>query len=421
MRTKTGWMLFVFCLAVLAAATLTLGACGGGGDGQDPGEESPDDDDDAILDDDGGTDDDDDPGVGSWRTRSLDTDGDELLSTGIGVDAAGRLHATNFITAPTDYEVRLRYSYHDGDAWDSDTVIALDATSGTHDMAVDASGATHLVLFDPDLERLRYITNKSGSWKAETVDGSGYMCGLYNAIAVDADGNAHVAYQVQYEDEDEYWWPWLMYATNSSGSWVTEVIDDEGRPGYGVAIAADADGAAYVSYFQLWTYVADDELTLASNASGDWAIRGLETMDDAECGTGIALDSDGGIHIVYVDDDTARLFYGSTPGFVGTWQSEEVDRRAFDVTPEIVVDKDDAVHLAYMSYNTGYYDRIRYATNRGGAWDAQSAFTVYWGLGDAVGLAVSDAGRAYITFHVGAVSGDNLPAGVTLATNDPNF
>ncbi len=60
-------------------------------------------------------------------------------------------------------------------------------------LALDAEGKAYISYFDNTNYDLKYITNKSGAWVAETVDSYGDV-GRYTSLALDAEGKAHISY-----------------------------------------------------------------------------------------------------------------------------------------------------------------------------------------------------------------------------------
>ena len=87
---------------------------------------------------------------------------------------------------------------------------------------------------------LLYTTNASGSWVTEIVeaDSSGEEGGRYTSIALDSSQKIHIAYKAKYD---------LKYATNASGSWVTETIEWAGdHP----SIAVDSSNVVHISFSQ---------------------------------------------------------------------------------------------------------------------------------------------------------------------------
>ena len=71
---------------------------------------------------------------------------------------------------------------------------------------------------------LKYITNATGSWVAETLDSIGDV-GWYTSIAVDSQDKVHISY---YDDTNDD----LKYITNVTGSWVAETLDSIGDVGW---------------------------------------------------------------------------------------------------------------------------------------------------------------------------------------------
>ena len=83
-----------------------------------------------------------------------------------------------------------------------------------------------------------------GTWITEAVDSaSDDFVGRYNSIALDAEGKAHISYSTGEAG--------LKYATNKTGTWITETVDSAG---YDTSIALDAEGKAHISY-SLWAPV----------------------------------------------------------------------------------------------------------------------------------------------------------------------
>ena len=234
-------------------------------------------------------------------------------------------------------------------------------------------------------------------------------------LALDGDGNAHIAYsEVGGMD--------LVYATNESGAWVTDVVDVDGVSD--VWIAVDADGAPFILY-SYWFDWADHGLRLASKTGADWDIEHVATGDiyrprllvDPDgyvqaCAGGthytnesgawvataiprpagdcaIARDADGALHVITGGD--GGVHYSTDTS--GAWVT--VDVTAVDsLAPQIGLDAAGDVHAAWGNWNLGDPD-LWYATNMDGAWSAD-ALDTDGAEGYGASLAVDPEGTAHV-------------------------
>ena len=114
-----------------------------------------------------------------------------------------------------------------------------------------------------------YGTNASGSWQFEEAV-SPAACQLwfkdfpaeyprFISLAVDSQNYAHVAYTPEFLDNGVGGWarPFdqLAYATNKTGSWVTQIVhqpaDDSGQSGMGASIAIGLDDQPAIAQFYI--------------------------------------------------------------------------------------------------------------------------------------------------------------------------
>ena len=103
-----------------------------------------------------------------------------------------------------------------------------------HAIAVDGNNNPHIVY---GYDHLYYAYFDGSNWQYETAD-SFPLVGSFASLAVDLNGKAHIGY--------EDWYNGLKYATNASGSWVTEIVDSSGDLD-DISIALDGNGKAYFS------------------------------------------------------------------------------------------------------------------------------------------------------------------------------
>jgi len=214
--------------------------------------------------------------------------------TSIDVDANDKVH----ISYVDDTKHKLKYATNASGSWGTPAVIDdINALIGATSIGVFTNGTVNMSYFSEG-EHLKFASNNPPlPWTIETADSSTTV-GRYSALALDKDGYAHIAYW----DEDN---GDLRYATNAGDSWVYYVVDDEGYVGKYPSIALDAAGKVHIAY--LYEYfghipsVTALNLRYATNASGSWQ---WETVDDVGFVgeySSIVLDASNTVHISYFD------------------------------------------------------------------------------------------------------------------------
>jgi len=165
---------------------------------------------------------------------------------------------------------------------------------------VSAPGGTAHMLYDSgEMERyLGHGANRSGAW---VMEGLGiYLTQDLPALAVDARGKAHIAYETTSA-------PGLHYATNASGGWAMERVDtqDGGPP----AIALDAEGRPHLFYLE-----PGGRYIHLTKVEGSW--QRTEVALGQPSATALRMDAAGTLHAVFRDSDST-LSHASNAG--GSW------------------------------------------------------------------------------------------------------
>lgn len=232
-------------------------------------------------------------------------------------------------------------------------------TFGEHGLSetsvtVDSADKVHISYcrYDSGTWALKYGTNTSGSWITEVVDADlgDFSTSAFPPTSVASDGSkkVHIAYAYYDGTSDQYT---LKYATNRSGVWVTESVD----AGFVGCIALDSSDNVHIIY-------RSDGLKYATNASGSWVTVPLDP--DGYWGD-ITLDNSDKVHISYTHrtgvhpNEDFDLMYATNVS--GDWATEIVDVDG-GVSPSIVMDSSENVHIACL--NVG----LEYATNESGSW-----------------------------------------------------
>ncbi|MBI3609709.1 MAG: DUF11 domain-containing protein [Nitrospirae bacterium] len=245
---------------------------------------------------------------GAWMAEAVDNNPDAGSHTSIAIDNLRRTHISYLVRsvplvgAPF---LSLRYATNVSGSWVIETVDVEVGGFGTS-IAFDSSGKVHISYTERGL--LRHATNASGSWVTETVDsGVGTVVGSYFPdIALDKEGNVHISYSWI----GGFGWDWmdrLRYATNASGSWVTEDVDSNIHASY-TSVAIDSLSHVHISYYDS----ANKDLRHATNAFCGWVTETVDSNGSVGQFNSIALDSSNNVHISYFDDDSGSLKYATT-------------------------------------------------------------------------------------------------------------
>jgi hypothetical protein len=263
-------------------------------------------------------------------------------SPGLALDAANQRHVSYRSTDGIMLAVKTG-------AWQYSVVDANAGGFGDTDVQVDRNSANHLSYWDYTNARLMAATDATGVWISELVDNGGNV----NALALDGAGNAHLLYNI-HEDGT------INYATNASGAWVsqwlagfssgtiydTDILVDNG----GVVHALFAIGSPQACYVYYLT-----------NPGGVWSDQVIAS--DTNCGAALARASTGALHVAY------STRFGLTHAFFtgGVWQSEQLDSFSWIGGDRVAlaIDSDNHLHIAYSDQNLA----LKYAGNSSGSWE----------------------------------------------------
>lgn len=220
--------------------------------------------------------------------------------------------------------------------------------------------AAFFVIFVPPVSR----ATTPSPWSFNVI-ASGVDFGFFGDSATDSNGALHVVY-VQY-DHDVY----LKYATNKSGAWVTDTVDNteftSSSASMSPSIAVDSSGRIHISYCNAKGYL---KYATAKTVLIPWAISTVDNSKNVGQYSSIALDSAGNIHISYSSEygseSDAAVKYATNVS--GSWATSTVDSAVEDdsiFSPSIVIDSSDNIFITYQKYD---YDKtlgkIVYATTK---------------------------------------------------------
>ena len=282
--------------------------------------------------------------TGSWVSETVDPNSDNGSQASMRLDSAGKVHVSYFVASGSG---SLAYATNVSGAWVTEEIssqggvhaLALDHTDGVHvafaatnaspsplryatrnagsgwtlvdvdtaancdqpSLAIDSAGHAHVSYFDRTTVTLKYATNATGSWAAQTIDANSHV-GALSSLVVDAAGNVHVIYLDSLNTR-------LKYATNSSGSWVAAPVDGTNNVGgQSTSLVIDVNDKLYASYQDGET----KDLWYATRAVGaDWEVRILAGgPDNLGAASSLGVDSvRATLHVAFVDQTSGGIYY----------------------------------------------------------------------------------------------------------------
>lgn len=251
--------------------------------------------------------------------------------------------------------------------------IALDSNNKAHLIYVETVGGSRY---------LKYATNASGSFVSETVD-IGSSLGLYPSIAIDYNDKAHVSY---YDLTDGN----LKYATNASGVWAASAIDTTDSVGAYSSIGVDSSGYVHISYFD----VTNGHLKYATNSSGSgFALYTIDGGVGVGAFSSLTVDDYNYVHISYYDSTNLSLKYITNSS--GSFASQTIDTGDTGLYSSIKVDNSDYVHISY--YDATNQD-LKYTNNMLGYW-SNSTIDSAGNVGAYTSLVVDSNSRVRIGYY----------------------
>lgn len=250
-------------------------------------------------------------------------------------------------------------------------------------MAIDNSNHLHLAYSNFLSTMLKYATNSSGAWVSNIVD----QINSTNSpsIAVDSSGIVHVAYNTSAGN--------LMYAVNNTGTWATTQLESGAIDG-NAYIAVDSTGKSHIIFTHVYSSSGQVkyELRYATNPEG-WSISTVEATG-SPASLSIAIDGSNKIHVCYFDEVTYALKYLTNSS--GAWTSYTVDA-AGDLSPSasIAVGSDGVVRICYSTSNK----IIKYAYGNTNSWTISSIDSNTHGYGPEFSICLDSRSKAYISYH----------------------
>jgi hypothetical protein len=204
-------------------------------------------------------------------------------------DASGVVHLA-FIADIAGSTRRLRHATEAGDGWVVEAIDSGGADVNRHDLALDPTGAVHL-LFTVNVGEtleLRHAVRRGDRWETEVVAaraGSGSVSLIFDPAGVPI---------AVYTALDE-----APFGMQTGGTWTFERIAEPAEGWFGGTPAAGPDGVPQIAYFALgWDFMT--ELRLGRRTSSGWVREQVLPETDSWYGDPprMEVDATGAVHMI---------------------------------------------------------------------------------------------------------------------------
>jgi hypothetical protein len=307
----------------------------------------------------------------------------------LALDAAGRPHISYF----DEMGAKLKYAYYDGNSWHKEIVDT--PVFGHSSIALDAAGHPHISycsymvdVFFFGCGSVKYAYHDGSAWQIQTVD----VVAVWRAnpsIAISSTGVPYISY---YKDYDTA----LQLAWYQNGNWQFTTLNNIADKFSLSSLALDTHDNPYICYY------SEGKLLITFMHDSQWVTEIIDTVGGADPGVmSLALDRNDQPRVSYnlfyahalgyaYKDDT-----GWHPTWVDVseglnlcvWNSLALDSRGY---PHI------SYYIGYPPYRNG---RLRYASYNGAAWQFETVDSNTVSVGEFPSIAVDNAGHPSIVYR----------------------
>ena len=246
----------------------------------------------------------------SWASTQVST-GAKVGPVGIAVDSNNHPHIS--FTGYHQYCGNgLRLASYDGAGWATNIIDSGGNKGCDSALLIDSNDNAYISYLDRSQSKLKFTTNKSGSWIPYAPDSGGFSTGYPGSdtsLAVDHQGRFHIAHFDSHDDNKD-----LLYSVGvPNGAWTNTVVDSSGDTGRNPSIAIDAAGDPHIVY-RSWNGWKLKYATL-NPSSPNWQVSTVETTGGLTEGTGesnsLIIDDGGMMHVAYTDETNGVLRYAT--------------------------------------------------------------------------------------------------------------
>lgn len=240
---------------------------------------------------------------GKWQRTVVDSVGNTGLFPDLTIDSEDNVHISYLSTVDFHLDNTLKYASNIGGVWSISSIgpCGYNPTA----IAVDSAGYAHVCFVGSQLVYqvplpLNYITNDAGSWSAPVaID---YEA-IYPSIASGTGGMMYVAYASFIPGTDPTFATLNLASSTDGLVWSSEVVDGSGIVEIGpeLAIALDANGDVHIAYTEVRSS-SDYHVMYAENTGAVWNIQTVTHGSSSS----MALDKGSNPHIAYHNELAPR-------------------------------------------------------------------------------------------------------------------
>ena len=272
---------------------------------------------------------------GYWVTETISTNNKPISS--IVSDDQNYLHVAAYDSASDN----LYYFNNTAGSWTGVHIVGQTGEGLYNSIALDSNDIPHISHHDTMNYPLLASTNESGSWETETVEEPRLIdWKLSGGIALDNSDIPHIIF-FDYNN-----FSISIAKMNLSGTFDIFVLDsslyDDTAFGDKNAIGIDFQDNVHVLYNG-----DDNTLMYATDSSGTWVIEEIQS-EIARADMNIVLDQNGSVHTVYRKYTTGTHYFTNVSG---SWVSEVIDPDGVD-TAAIALEPNGDVHVASLLSKT---------------------------------------------------------------------
>ena len=262
-------------------------------------------------------------------------------------------------------------------------------------LALDDNGNPHVAYFDATNGHIKHGAFTGRAWTIGTADSSGLQC-LWLDLAVDGSGNPHICYEL-YNDNDPYMITYdLMYVYWNGTAWVMDTILSQNEGYYHPSIAVTSSGTPHVSYFD----PLSGDLIYTTRMTGAWKSQTVHWGNFYGDYSSITLDSYNRAHISYY---VYYHYYAVTALYYARWSGTNWDVELVDSADQ-TNDAGMYSSLALISSEQpriSYYDitndALMYARWTGTVWETETVDSE-GDVGAGTSLALDQNGNPHICY-----------------------